>query len=157
MRRDGLLVFVASGGFAGYIPVAPGTFGTLVAVPLAVPFAWLHSAQPLHYVLALLTMIGSACWVAGRAEEVFGEHDARRIVIDEIVGYLVAMSFLPPTVPVLASAFVLFRLFDVLKPFPASWLDRNLAGGGGVVLDDVAAGVYAAFVLHVVRYAGWLS
>lgn len=157
LMRDRLVVFLASGGWIGYVPWAPGTFGTLVAVPLALPFAWLHSASGVLYLLVLFFLVGVACWIAGRAEALFGEHDAGKIVIDEIVGYLVALCFLPATVPILAAAFVLFRVFDVWKPFPAAWLDRNVPGGGGVVLDDVAAGIYTAVALHLARYAGWLS
>lgn len=154
--RRYLLVFIASGAFSGYAPVASGTVGTMVAVPLAVPASWLSDWSAGAYALVLAAVVMLACWVAGQAERIFGEHDSRRIVIDEIVGYLVAVALLPASGVTLAAGFVLFRAFDVAKPFPASWFDRNLPGGAGVVLDDVVAGLYTNAVLHVFLAAGWL-
>lgn len=152
-----LVVFLASGAFTGYSPVAPGTVGTLVAVPLALPLSWLCTAHPLLCLPILLVGIGACCWVAGVAEVAFGQHDSRRIVIDEIAGYLVAVAYLPPSPVVLAAAFLIFRFFDVVKPYPASWVDRNLPGGAGVVLDDVVAGLYSNLVLHALFFTGFLA
>jgi phosphatidylglycerophosphatase A len=91
------------------------------------------------------------------AEVAFGQHDSRRIVIDEIAGYLVAVAYLPPSPLVLLAAFLIFRFFDVVKPYPASWVDRNLPGGAGVVLDDVVAGLYSNLVLHALFFTGFLA
>ncbi|HEU5055433.1 MAG TPA: phosphatidylglycerophosphatase A [Kofleriaceae bacterium] len=152
---DRVAVAVATGAGVGYAPVAPGTFGTLLAVPIA----WSVSALPQWGYLALCAAVTIlAVWAAGRADRVFGEHDAGRIVIDEVAGFLCAM------VPVsradwtvLAAGFVLFRVADIAKPPPARWIDRRLQGGAGVVLDDVVAGAYAAVALWALVQGGWLA
>lgn len=152
---DRVAVAVATGLGVGYAPVAPGTFGTALAVPIA----WSVAALPQWGYLALCAGVTLfAVWAAGRAERVFGEHDAGRIVIDEVAGFLCAM------VPVsradwrmLAAGFVLFRVADIAKPPPARWIDRRVAGGAGVVLDDVVAGVWAAVALWALARSGWLA
>lgn len=95
-------------------------------------------------------LIAGACWVAGRAESILGEHDSGEIVIDEIVGMLVTLLWIPPTFPNLAIAFLFFRVFDIVKLWPANQIDRRVPGGIGVVLDDVVSGVYANLLLRVV-------
>ncbi|MGH7917627.1 MAG: phosphatidylglycerophosphatase A family protein, partial [Candidatus Binataceae bacterium] len=92
-----------------------------------------------------------ACWIAGKAETIFGRHDSPHIVIDEVLGMLAAMFMNPTGWPFLLGSFLLFRFFDILKPFPASVIDRRVRGGFGVMLDDVAAGIYANIVLQVLR------
>ncbi|MFN7954014.1 MAG: phosphatidylglycerophosphatase A [bacterium] len=150
-----LIVALASGFGTGYAPVASGTFGTLVGIPLAIALA---PAGPWAWTLAAVLVTLGACWVAGRAEGVFGEKDSGKIVIDEIAGYLVSMAFLPATAGHLALAFFLFRLFDVLKPPPARQWERTLPGGFGVVMDDIAAGVWANVAHRLVWVAGaWLA
>jgi phosphatidylglycerophosphatase A len=143
---------IATAGGAGYAPVAPGTCGTAVAVPLA----WLAAPLPLWAFLALTVAItGAGIAAAGIADRAWGTHDSGRIVIDEVAGYLVTVAFADPSRPaVLALGFVLFRAFDIVKPPPIRWLDRNLPGGTGVVLDDVAAGVGAGLVLLGLDLAG---
>lgn len=152
MRR--LILLLASGGFVGYIPVASGTFGTLVAFPLF----WLyepfrHLSMP-FYLAVYVAMVAAACWIAGRAETLLGEHDSGKIVIDEIVGYLGATLFMPATWEHTLLAFVIFRALDVLKPFPAGRIDARMPGGAGVVLDDVVSGLYSNVITRVL--AGWL-
>jgi phosphatidylglycerophosphatase A len=94
--------------------------------------------------IALLAVaILASCWVAGRAEELLHEHDSHAIVIDEVVGYLAATLFLAPTWGHALTAFFVFRILDIVKPFPASYVDERVSGGYGVVLDDVVSGVYA--------------
>ena len=141
MRR--IVLFIASGAYTGYIPVASGTWGTLLAFPLFWLFEpWRHLSTGLYlawYAAAVLF----ACWIAGRAEAILQEHDSHAIVIDEIVGYLGATLFMAPTWENTLIAFVVFRVFDVIKPFPAGTIDRKLPGGAGVVLDDVVSGIYA--------------
>lgn len=138
------ILFVASWGYTGYSPVASGTVGTIAAIP----FAWLYMrvGDPRLAVAGCIAAIAAACWVAGRAEAVLGQHDSGIIVIDEVVGYLAATLLLPPTWTVIFLTFFFFRAFDVLKPFPAAYIDANVEGGAGVVLDDVVAGIYANLV-----------
>jgi phosphatidylglycerophosphatase A len=101
-------------------------------------------------VCALVLVIAGACWVAGAAEPYLGEHDSGRIVVDEIVGFLTATVLLEITLPRLIVAFFLFRLFDIFKPPPARYFDRQVPGGVGVVLDDVCAGIYANLIVRVI-------
>lgn len=138
----------------GYVPVAPGTFGTLMAIPLW----WLLDGLPVAAfaaVVAALTVF--AIWVAGRAELIYGEHDLGHIVIDEVVGMLACVIGVPFGLWQAVAAFVLFRALDITKPPPVGYLDRNLPGGLGVVLDDVAAGLIGCVLLHALGFAmgGW--
>jgi phosphatidylglycerophosphatase A len=138
-----LAVIVATVAGVGNVPVASGTFGSLAAVPLLPVLAALRDASVAGYVAALLALIAVAVWSAGRAEEALGGHDHSRIVIDEVAGMVTTGMFLPPTWGAIGIGFVLFRLFDVLKPFPAGLIDGRVEGGFGVVGDDLVAGVYA--------------
>jgi phosphatidylglycerophosphatase A len=144
-----LSVVVATVGGIGFAPVAPGTVGTLAALPLFPLTAPLAMAAPALYGAALLVATGAAVWAAGAAEDALGETDSGRIVIDEVVGFLFATAFLEWSWGAMVLAFCLFRLFDIVKPFPASWADRRLGGGLGVVADDVVAGIYANLVARV--------
>ncbi len=140
--------FLASGFGSGLAPIAPGTFGTLAGVPiclLCLPLPWFLR---LLVVLALMVL---AVYVSGRAEEIYSKKDDQRIVIDEIIGFQVTM--LPVTITILhlCAGFVLFRVFDILKPFPLNNLQR-LPGGWGVVLDDVGAGIYAGALMLLLVY-----
>lgn len=145
-----LAVMLATVGGVGYVPVASGTVGSLVALPLLPPLAALRGHSPLAYAAVLVALVAVAVWSAGRAEAVFGGHDHSRIVIDEVAGLVVAGAFLPGTWGAAALAFVLFRAFDVLKPFPAGRIDGRVKGGLGVVGDDLVAGVYAGVVGRIV-------
>jgi phosphatidylglycerophosphatase A len=142
MRR--VILFVASGAYTGYIPVASGTWGTLVAFPL---YWWVFDPWRrdwvAFYLAAYIAAVVFACWIAGRAEGILQEHDSHVILIDEIVGYLAAPLFITPTWTATLIAFLMFRVLDVVKPFPAGAIDRSLPGGAGVVLDDVVSGIYA--------------
>ncbi|MBJ6725610.1 phosphatidylglycerophosphatase A family protein [Geomesophilobacter sediminis] len=144
------IVLLATWFGTGLAPIVPGTFGTAGAIP----FFLILSPLPLWiYLLTAVTFTVFACWVAGEAELVFGEHDPGKIVIDEVAGYLFTMAGVPVSVVSVLCGFFFFRVFDILKPQPARWLDRNLKGGYGVVLDDVAAGFYACAATHLVmRY-----
>lgn len=137
--------WAALGLGAGRSPVAPGTVGTLVGVPLA----WAVSGlSGLTVALLLLASLPLAAWICGRAAELEGDaKDPGWIVLDEIVGYMVATAWVEPSVAAYGAAFLLFRLFDIVKPFPVGWLDRRLSGGWGILLDDVAAGLMARVVL----------
>ncbi|MEW6488020.1 MAG: phosphatidylglycerophosphatase A [Thermodesulfobacteriota bacterium] len=142
---------LASGFGAGRAPVAPGTAGTLVAVP----FAWgLAQLPPVLHLLLLGLAVPAAAAVCDRAARLDGSKDPGWIVLDEMVGFWVAVALLPPRPMTLAAGFALFRLFDIVKPPPAGWIDRNLPGGWGILLDDVAAGLWTRLVLGVLL---WLS
>ena len=142
---------IASVGGAGYSPVAPGTVGsfvTLVALWL-IPF----SRPALVITLVVVTLLG--IWAASRVERALGVKDPGVIVIDEVAGMLLSVLLLPRTIPVLVSAFLLFRLFDIWKPFPAGESQR-LSGGLGVMVDDLIAGVYALVLVMGARLVGVL-
>jgi phosphatidylglycerophosphatase A len=145
-----LAVALATVGGVGYFPVASGTAGSLVALPFLPALAALRGRSPLVYALTLAALVAVAVWSAGRADEAFGGHDHSRIVIDEVAGLVVAGAFLPGTWTAAGLAFVLFRLFDVVKPFPAGLIDGRVPGGVGVVGDDLVAGVYAGLASAVI-------
>jgi phosphatidylglycerophosphatase A len=150
-----LATLVATALGAGYSPVAPGTCGTAVAVPLAWALASLSWWQ-FGLVAVAVTALGVLC--AQRADRVWGTEDNQRIVIDEVAGYLITVSLVDRHhwAP-LAVGFVMFRLFDIVKPPPVRWLDEHLPGGWGVMLDDVAAGVMACATMLLVEHLGLLA
>jgi phosphatidylglycerophosphatase A len=144
-----LISLTATGGYIGYIPFAPGTFGSLEGLLLGwLVFAPITHRSPLIAVTLFALVFAAACWIAGRAERIFAQEDSSRIVIDEVVGMAAAMFMLPVRWPWMLAAFGLFRLFDILKPYPASLIDRRLHGGIGVMLDDLAAAIYANLILQ---------
>jgi phosphatidylglycerophosphatase A len=145
-----LALVVATVGGIGRAPVASGTFGSLAAVPLLPVLATLRTWSPAGYAVVLVALVLVAVWAAGLAEEVLGGHDHSQIVIDEVAGLVMAGIFLPGTWLATGIAFFLFRLFDILKPFPAGLIDRRATGGVGVVGDDLVAGIYAGLVGRVV-------
>src|SRR5512138_2418640 len=131
---------------AGLSPVAPGTVGTAAAIPLYL----LLGRLPLGWYLAFLLIFSAgACWVADRAEALYERHDPGLIVIDEVAGFLLTMAGSAFGWQEILAGFLLFRFFDVVKPFPARTIDRQLKNGCGVVLDDLAAGLYACLTLHL--------
>jgi phosphatidylglycerophosphatase A len=147
MRR--LIVLLATWWGVGFCPLAPGTVGTLAAIPLFL----ILSLLPLWlYLSCLLGLTLLACWAAGRAEVIFKEQDHRAIVIDEVVGFLAVMIAVTPTRSSLLAGFILFRAFDVIKPPPIRFLERKVKGGYGVVLDDVLAALYAHMVLRIFSF-----
>ncbi|MBA2540768.1 MAG: phosphatidylglycerophosphatase A [Deltaproteobacteria bacterium] len=137
---------------AGYSPVAPGTCGTAVAVPIAFLLAGIATWQ---FVAVAIAVTAIAILSAHYADRAWGTEDSQKIVIDEVAGYLVTMIPAPRDhwAPLLAG-FIAFRFFDIVKPPPVRWLDDNLPGGWGVVLDDIAAGVMAGVVMGVATYFG---
>lgn len=139
---------LATGIYSGKSPWAPGTMGTVVAVP----FVWFCVSRfsPIAYMVFAFALILFSIYVAEWYERAKGVHDNQEIVIDEIAGYFVAMVWLPLTWQAFLFAFVLFRLFDALKPFPIDVVDRKVQGGFGVVLDDVLAGLLTNIVLQII-------
>jgi phosphatidylglycerophosphatase A len=139
----------AFGGGAGLSSRAPGTAGTLAALPLYLALMQL----PRGWFLAVLIALGSAgIWICGRASRELGVADHPGIVWDEIVGFLITMSAVSFSWLNLLTGFILFRLFDIVKPWPISYLDRNVKGGLGIMLDDIAAGICAGTVLYLINY-----
>lgn len=131
---------LATGFGSGLAPRAPGTVGTLAALP----FAWLLTLCPLPLQLALVALaFATGWWLCGAAARAAGVHDHPAIVWDEFTGLWIACVALPAGVWALPAAFVLFRLLDVLKPWPIRLIDRRLGGGLGIMLDDVLAGAGA--------------
>jgi len=149
---DRLIKFVATGFGSGLVPFAPGTAGTIVGIPIYLAFSRL--SWILYFVL-VVAFTSLACYVSNQAERMFGEKDTSRIVIDEMVGFQWTMFLVAPTVLHVFIGFILFRLFDILKVFPAGYFHRRLPGGYGVVIDDVVAGMYAniAFLL-IIKFWG---
>jgi phosphatidylglycerophosphatase A len=129
---------------AGLCPRAPGTAGTVAALPAVL---LVHAAGPGFGLAITVGFTALAIWGAGRAARALGVKDPGEVVSDEVAGFMVSLYLLPFTWPFLAGGFVLFRLLDILKPFPIRRLER-LPGGAGVVLDDVAAGVLANLILR---------
>ncbi|MCK4378589.1 MAG: phosphatidylglycerophosphatase A [Deltaproteobacteria bacterium] len=149
--RENLVLFIASGAYVGAVPVAPGTFGTLMALPLW----WFFNQLPAGlYLVFLLLLIMVAFWSAGEAERILHQVDSGVIVIDEIVGFLLTTVLISFSWPRFIAAFLLFRFFDILKPFPVNWCDENLHGGIGVVVDDLVAGIMAYIVLRLLLVIG---
>jgi phosphatidylglycerophosphatase A len=142
------IIFLASGGYLGYAPVASGTFGTLAGVALYPVFDALRSISVPLYLLSFLGLLAVAIWIAGQAEPLFGEEDSGKITIDEVAGYIAATLFVRPSLATVVASFLLFRFFDIVKPWPARFFDRELHGGAGVVLDDVFSGLYANLALR---------
>ncbi len=139
---------LALGFGSGLFPKAPGTAGTLVAVPAA----WLLLSWPLPAKLAVVAALFVAgVWICGESARRLGEHDHPAIVWDEIVGLLATCLFLPADPRWLLLAFVLFRFFDIVKPWPIRDLDHRLGGGIGIMLDDIVAAAFAAFCLFLAR------
>ena len=147
MRR--FILFLATGFGVGYVPIAPGTLGTLVAIPI---YYYLSEIPSPLYEITLVGFFFLSVWISENAERYFGKKDDGRIVIDEIMGFLITMLWIPKTILFIIVGFFLFRFFDILKPFPIRRLEKKLRGGYGVVLDDVLAGIYASIILHVIYY-----
>ncbi len=145
-----LILILASAGGLGYLPVASGTWGTLGGVLLSVGLlrlpGWL-------FILTAVAFFFVAVWLAGQVESLLQTRDPGVIVVDEVVGYLVSLFSFPPTWSYLVAGFVLFRIFDIIKPYPASFFNRRARSGYDVVLDDVFAGVYANLCLQAARLA----
>lgn len=145
------VLFLAFGFGSGLAKKAPGTFGTVAGIPL-----YLLIAQTDLLVYSLLTLLATVVgiWICDVAAKKLGEHDFGGIVWDEIAGLLITMWAVPPTWQNVGLGFVLFRFFDIVKPWPIKWADRKVQGGFGIMLDDVLAGVFAAILLWALR--SWL-
>lgn len=139
--------FVSLGFGSGLSPKAPGTMGTLAVIPLYLLLAQLD-LQGYLLVTIVITLVG--VWFCAYTSEALQVHDHPGIVIDEFAGFLITMIAVPLNPYTLVLGFMLFRLFDIIKPWPIGWLDRKLHGGLGIMLDDVVAGVYALALMHLI-------
>lgn len=142
-----LIMFIATGFYSGYLPKAPGTWGSLVGV-LLVFLLHALSLQIYLSVVAGLFIVGS--FVAGEAEKILDNRDPGVVVIDEIVGMLITMIAVPVTPLTMALGFILFRGFDIAKPFPVNFFDQHFHGGLGIMLDDVVAGIYSLIIMQLI-------
>lgn len=152
--KNKLVLLIASGGGIGFIPLIPGTIGSLegILILLGIPaeirsdkFFWLY------YFLFLLAFTAVSILISHRAEKILGKSDPKPVVIDEIVGFLFTMFLVPINKSTLIAGFILSRFFDIVKPYPASYFNRMTSGGWGIVMDDVIAGIYACISLHLIN------
>lgn len=146
-----LAVFIATVGYCGYFPIAPGTVGSAAGLAAYLLVWWAQSPPFEVALIAGLFLVG--VWAGTIAERYFGGIDPGPIVLDEVVGMLITLAFIPVGLSGALAGFVLFRLYDVVKPFPASRLER-LHGGFGVMADDAMAAVYANLTLRALM---WLA
>lgn len=140
---------LAFGLGSGAVPKAPGTAGTIAAIPL---YLLLQPLAPLFYLLLVAGLFLAGVWLCGRTSRDLGVHDHGGIVWDEWVGFLFTLWLAPSGWIWLLAGFVLFRLFDILKPWPINWLDRRIGGGLGIMLDDLLAGFYGFALLQLGVY-----
>jgi phosphatidylglycerophosphatase A len=142
--RTKVAVVLATFFGCGFVPVAPGTAGALAAVPIWWALTHVH---PAWQVVAVAVSVGAGTWAAHLAGRHFGVVDSPHIVVDEVAGLLITALFVPFSWPNALAVFALFRVLDVVKPWPASYFDRKVKNGFGVVMDDVAAGVYGRAIM----------
>jgi len=139
-------MIIATGFYSGYLPKAPGTWGSLVGLLL---FFLLHTLSLEIYLAVVAGIFLVGTFAAGEAEKIMDHQDPGLVVIDEIVGMLVTMIAIPATPLAMALGFALFRIFDIWKPFPVGFVDQRLHGGLGIMLDDIVAGIYSLIILQL--------
>lgn len=150
---DRLIRMLGVGGGLGLIPFAPGTWGTLLGFPMA----WVLLKLPFYGALGLwgiASLLG--VYVAGRSAQLLGSNDPAAVVIDEYLAFAGLLLFLPHEGVQAIWAFLAFRFFDVIKPFPISWIDRHVKGGWGIMADDWAAALFAGLLLKAMHFGGVL-
>jgi phosphatidylglycerophosphatase A len=135
---------------AGYLPKAPGTWGSLAALP----FAWVISDQvgSVGLVVASIAVFIVGIWASNVYIALSGQQDPGPVVIDEVAGMWMTLALVPPDLTLYAVGFILFRIVDIFKPWPAGWADKSVKGGFGVMLDDVLAALYSTGVLFALFY-----
>jgi len=147
-REKGFL-FLSSGAYVGNIPFAPGTFGSLWGIPI---WFLLSKANVWVSVLVLVIFVALAIWICDQAQRLIEEKDPGCIVIDEISGMMLSFTGVPFNPLSLVAGFVIFRLLDIFKPFPIRTVERKVAGGAGIVLDDLAAGLLTNMILRLALF-----
>ena len=145
-----LAVFIATVGYCGYFPIAPGTVGSAAGLVFYLLVWWAQS--PIVEVGLIVALFAVGIWAGTTSERYFGGIDPGPIVLDEVVGMLITLAFIPVSLTGALVGFVLFRIFDVIKPFPARRLE-SLHGGLGVMADDAMAAIYANITLRIVIWA----
>lgn len=144
-----LIVLLATGTYLGFSPIVSGTVGTLWGVLIA--FLERGASASFHgTVLVIITLV--SIYVSGKAIVIFGKKDPSEVVCDEVAGYLAAFFLIPFTLFNAILIFFLFRIFDIVKPYPASFIDREMRGGAGIVLDDIVAGIYANIAAQIILF-----
>lgn len=138
--------FLAFGFGSGLSPKAPGTAGSVVGLVLYILLAGLSDVV---FISITLFLFLAGVWICGESSKKLGVHDHGGIVWDEIVGMLIALFHAPLSIPWLVCGFILFRFFDIVKPWPIKWLDKKVKGGFGIMIDDVLAGIFAFIVLQL--------
>ena len=151
-----LAVLLATAGYSGYFPIAPGTVGSAVGLLVYLLVWW--TASPAVEIALIVGLFAAGVWAGTVAERYFGGIDPGPVVIDEVVGMLITLAFIPVGISGAIAGFVLFRVFDVIKPFPAARFER-LHGGLGVMADDAMAAIYANLSLRllIVLLPGWIG
>ena len=146
-----IIDFILTGFYSGKIKFMPGTFGTLSAVPILIYF---FNNTLLINILILLILFFSSLWLLNYSykNNLFDNIDDKSIVIDEIIGYLSFMIFFDTNVTNIIIGFLLFRFFDILKPFPISYVDKKIKNGFGVIFDDLLAGLFSGILLFYINY-----
>ena len=150
---DKVATFIATGAYSGFSPFAPGTAGTLAAIPLYLLLSYLSSP---FYLIVILVLLPISFWSSGRAEKIFNKKDSGFIVIDEIIGFIITLFLVPFGWTYIIAGFLLFRFFDITKIYPASAMEK-MGGGVGVVMDDVVAGIYANITLQILIVLGFFN
>jgi phosphatidylglycerophosphatase A len=143
------LHFLSLGFGSGLMPIAPGTFGTLAAIPV---YLLVSQLTLLPYLLITVFTFILGVYLCGYTSKALGVHDHSGIVWDEIVGFLITMIAVPVDAWLVLAGFVLFRFFDIVKPWPIRWVDAHLKGGFGIMFDDVLAGIFALIGVHLLDY-----
>ncbi len=141
-----LAVFLATVAYCGYFPIAPGTVGSAAGLVVYLLVWWAQSRVLEVALIVVIFIVGT--WAGSHAERFFGAIDPGPVVIDEVLGQLVTLAFIPVGVSAAIAGFVLFRIFDVIKPYPANRLER-FHGGLGIMADDAMAGIYANITLRL--------
>lgn len=142
--KNRLITVLTSFFYLGYSPFASGSCGTIGALPLYYIMSQLLT--DIQYLLLVIILSVFCIFLSFKAIKIYKNNDPKEVVLDEVVGYLVAMAFIKPTAVNIIIGFVLFRLFDIVKPFPINRLEK-LKGGYGIVMDDIAAGIYTNLIL----------
>ena len=145
--------FLSLGFGSGLAPKAPGTFGTFAAIPVYLALA--NTSSEIYLSITILLFILGIYFCQFTADAV-GVHDHPGIVWDEIVGFLVTMSFVKCSLISVTAGFLLFRFFDILKPWPIGWLDKKVQGGFGIMLDDLLAAIFSAALLAYIEYLSYI-
>lgn len=139
--------FLALGFGSGLAPKAPGTFGTIAAIPV---FLLLSLLSPVFYAVTVIIMFIVGVYICGKTADDVGVHDHGAIVWDEFVGFFITMFMIPLSVSTIIVGFILFRFFDIVKPWPISLADKKMNGGFGIMFDDVLAGLFALAIMHII-------